>query len=99
MQTGTPELIMRGGHKKGDVLGIARIAGIMAAKKTAGLIPLCHPLMLTKVTIDLEPRTKTTVFFVAQPWRHANAPALKWKALTAVQSCADDYLRYVQSRG
>ena len=50
----TLALIKQGGHKKGDVLGIARIAGIMAAKKTSDLIPLCHPLSLTKVTLDLD---------------------------------------------
>ena len=44
MQASTLALIQEGGHKKGDVLGIARIAGIMAAKKTADLVPLCHPL-------------------------------------------------------
>lgn len=49
----TLKLIMAGGHKKGDVLGIARIAGIMASKKTAELIPLCHPLPLTYVEIKL----------------------------------------------
>ncbi|MBU0499717.1 MAG: cyclic pyranopterin monophosphate synthase MoaC [Gammaproteobacteria bacterium] len=57
MEPGTLELIEQGGHKKGDVLGIARIAGIMAAKKTSDLVPLCHPLALTRVAIDfaLEP--------------------------------------------
>tara|TARA_B110000977_G_scaffold152744_1_gene194028 strand:+ start:462 stop:941 length:480 start_codon:yes stop_codon:yes gene_type:complete len=50
----TLALIKQGGHKKGDVLGIARIAGIMAAKKTSDLIPLCHPLSLTKVTLDFD---------------------------------------------
>lgn len=49
----TLQLIIQGTHKKGDVLGIARIAGIMAAKKTADLIPLCHPLSLTHVDVDL----------------------------------------------
>lgn len=53
------EAIMNGTGKKGDVLGTARIAGIMAAKKTSDLIPLCHPLMLTKVAIDFIP-DKTT---------------------------------------
>jgi cyclic pyranopterin monophosphate synthase len=53
MQPATLELIRSGGAKKGDVLGVARIAGIMAAKKTHELIPLCHPLLLTKVTLDL----------------------------------------------
>ena len=51
----TLKLITEGGHKKGDVLGIARIAGIMAAKQTAALIPLCHPLPLTHVEIKLTP--------------------------------------------
>lgn len=52
MQPATLQLIAQGGHKKGDVLGIARIAGIMAAKKTAELIPLCHPLALTHISLD-----------------------------------------------
>jgi cyclic pyranopterin phosphate synthase len=55
MQAETLAMITAGTHKKGDVLGIARIAAIMAAKKTADLVPLCHPLALTKVAIDLEP--------------------------------------------
>ncbi len=52
MEPNTLKLIMEGGHKKGDVLGIARVAGIMAAKKTPDLIPLCHPLALTRITIN-----------------------------------------------
>jgi cyclic pyranopterin phosphate synthase len=54
MQEQTLRLIQRGEHKKGDVIGIARVAGIMAAKKTAELIPLCHPIGLDKVSIDFE---------------------------------------------
>ena len=50
----TLELVASGGHKKGDVLGIARIAGILGAKKTSDLVPLCHPLPLTHVAIDFE---------------------------------------------
>ncbi|HAD30160.1 MAG TPA: cyclic pyranopterin monophosphate synthase MoaC, partial [Methylophaga sp.] len=50
----TLKLIEQGNHKKGDVLGIARIAGIMAAKRTSDLIPLCHPLALSKVTVEFE---------------------------------------------
>lgn len=68
MQPQTLELILAGNHKKGDVLGVARIAGIMASKRTADLIPLCHPLPLTHVDILLEPdvenhrvRCQTTV--------------------------------------
>lgn len=54
MQPETLQLIQRGGHKKGDVLGIARIAAIMGAKRTADLVPLCHPLALTRVDCNLE---------------------------------------------
>ena len=54
MQPSTLQLISEGGHKKGDVLGIARLAGIMAAKKTSDLIPLCHPLLLTHVDVEAE---------------------------------------------
>ena len=50
MQAETLEMIRQGKHKKGDVLAVARIAGIMAAKKTSDLIPLCHPLMLTRIS-------------------------------------------------
>lgn len=55
MEPETLKMITEGAHKKGDVLGVARIAGIMAAKKTADLIPLCHPLALTRVEIELQP--------------------------------------------
>ncbi|MDP6351595.1 MAG: cyclic pyranopterin monophosphate synthase MoaC [Alphaproteobacteria bacterium] len=54
MKPETLRLIRDGGHKKGDVLGVARLAGIMAAKRTPDLIPLCHPLSLASVTVDLE---------------------------------------------
>ena len=54
MQPTTLNLIQQGGHKKGDVLGVARLAGIMAAKKTSELIPLCHPLALSHVDIALD---------------------------------------------
>ena len=54
MQPSTLDMIRLGDHKKGDVLAVARIAGIMEAKKTAELIPLCHPLMLTRINIELE---------------------------------------------
>ena len=55
MQPATLDLIVAGGHRKGDVLGIARVAGIMGAKRTPDLIPLCHPLALTHIRLDLEP--------------------------------------------
>jgi len=52
MHEDTFKLVQQGGHKKGDVLGIARIAGIMASKQTSTIVPLCHPLSLTHVSID-----------------------------------------------
>lgn len=58
MQAETLSMILQGSHKKGDVLGVARIAGIMAAKKAADLIPLCHPLSLTKVEITFTPESE-----------------------------------------
>jgi cyclic pyranopterin phosphate synthase len=54
MQPATLQLIVGGGHRKGDVLGIARVAGIMAAKRTADLVPLCHPIALTRVDVAFE---------------------------------------------
>jgi len=54
MQAQTLELIQQGKHKKGDVLGVARIAGIMATKRTADLVPMCHPLALTHVSVEFE---------------------------------------------
>jgi len=59
MQPTTLALIRDGGHAKGDVLGIARIAAIMAAKRTADLVPLCHPLALTRVEVELEPEPES----------------------------------------
>jgi cyclic pyranopterin phosphate synthase len=85
MQAETLKLIVDMAHKKGDVLAIARIAGIMACKKTAELIPLCHPLTLTHVEIDLEPeldnnrvRCQTTVKTTGQT-------GVEMEALTATQ--------------
>lgn len=84
MQPTTLQLIEQGGHKKGDVLGIARIAGIMAAKKTADLIPLCHPLALTKVEIELTPAGTDTVQCRATVATRGQT-GVEMEALTAVQ--------------
>ena len=59
MQADTLRLIVSGGHRKGDVIGVARLAGIMAAKRTSDLVPLCHPLTLTRVEVDLWPDEST----------------------------------------
>ena len=85
MQPETLELILSGGHKKGDVLGIARIAGIMAAKRTADLVPLCHPLALTRVDIAFaEDRTASTVTCTATV-ETLGQTGVEMEALTAVQ--------------
>lgn len=85
MQAATLAKILNGEHKKGDVLGIARIAGIMAAKKTADLIPLCHPIMLTRVEIEFFPDPQSnTIRCQAQVETHAQT-GVEMEALTAVQ--------------
>lgn len=60
MEPETLALIMEGGHKKGDVLGIARVAGIMGSKKTAEIVPLCHPLPITHVDLKLTPEVENS---------------------------------------
>lgn len=84
MRPQTLELIQSGGHKKGDVLGIARIAGIMAAKKTADLIPLCHPLALTQIDIIFEPRGEQVLYCQASVETRGRT-GVEMEALTAVQ--------------
>lgn len=85
MLASTLALIQQGGHKKGDVLGIARIAGIMAAKKTADLIPLCHPLALTKVTIDFEVLEQNLAVQCRAKVATSGQTGVEMEALTAVQ--------------
>ena len=81
----TLQLIEQGGHKKGDVLGIARIAGIMSSKKTAELIPLCHPLALTKVTVDFDVIAQTQTVVCLAEVATAGQTGVEMEALTAVQ--------------
>src|SRR5262249_4583660 len=64
MKKDTLALIIDGGAKKGDVLAVARIAGIMAAKKTSDLIPLCHPLAISKASVEFSPSDKPTGFYI-----------------------------------
>jgi len=80
----TLKLIQMGNHKKGDVIGIARIAGIMAAKKTSELIPLCHPLMLTKVSVDFEIKTDLNRVVCTATTKTAERTGVEMEALTAV---------------
>ena len=85
MQAATLAKIRDGGHKKGDVLGIARVAGIMAAKKTADLVPLCHPLALTRVDIDLVSETEPAAVHCRATVETRGQTGVEMEALTAVQ--------------
>jgi cyclic pyranopterin phosphate synthase len=85
LQPSTLELILQGSHKKGDVLGIARIAGIMASKRTADLIPLCHPLPLTHVEIELTPHTEKNRIRVQVIAKTNGQTGVEMEALTATQ--------------
>lgn len=84
MQEKTLQLILQGGHKKGDVLGIARIAGIMAAKKTSELIPLCHPLMITHIHIDFIPDVEKNHVYCQATVETQGQTGVEMEALTAV---------------
>lgn len=84
MTRATLDLIVSGNAKKGDVLGTARIAGIMAAKRTSELIPLCHPLALSKVTVDIEPDTKLPGCLVRASVKVTGPTGVEMEALTAV---------------
>ncbi|AIY81252.1 cyclic pyranopterin monophosphate synthase MoaC [Clostridium cagae] len=78
--------IEQGTAKKGDVLGVARVAGIMAAKKTSELIPLCHPLMITNCTIDFELLPKTLEVEVTSKVKVTGNTGVEMEALTAVST-------------
>ena len=84
MRPETLRLALAGKAKKGDVLGVARIAGIMAAKKTHELIPLCHPLLLTKVSVDFAPDAALPGFLVRARAKMLGQTGVEMEALTAV---------------
>jgi cyclic pyranopterin phosphate synthase len=84
MSTETLKLIMEGNAKKGDVLGTARVAGIMAAKRTSDLIPLCHPLALSKVTLDITTDDKLPGCRVEATVKVTGPTGVEMEALTAV---------------
>ena len=84
MLPATLALVTAGTAKKGDVLGVARLAGIMAAKRTADLIPLCHPLALTKVALDLTPDATLPGIKVTATVRSSGQTGVEMEALTAV---------------
>jgi len=85
MQPSTLQHIRSGDNSKGDVLGIARVAGIMAAKKTADLVPLCHPLALTRVEVDFETRDDPASVYCRATVETRGQTGVEMEALTAVQ--------------
>ena len=88
MRPETLALVTAGTAKKGDVLGIARLAGIMGAKKTADLIPLCHPLAITKVTLDLVPDADLPGVRITATVKTTGQTGVEMEALTAVSVAA-----------
>jgi cyclic pyranopterin monophosphate synthase len=84
MKQPTLDLVLRGDSKKGDVLGAARIAGIMAAKKTHELVPLCHPLPITKVDVDITPNKRLPGLVVRATVKVTGVTGVEMEALTAV---------------
>ena len=88
MRPATLERIVAGAHAKGDVLGVARIAGIMAAKRTAELIPLCHPLLLTRVSVEFEFDEAGSTVEITATVRCKGQTGVEMEALTAVSVAA-----------
>ena len=88
MEAATLELIIGGTAAKGDVLGVARLAGIMGAKRTADLIPLCHPLPLSKVALELEPDAQLPGIRLSATVRTTGRTGVEMEALTAVSTAA-----------
>jgi cyclic pyranopterin phosphate synthase len=84
MSAKTLDLVLAGNAKKGDVLGAARIAGIMAAKRTSELIPLCHPLALSKVEVDIEADERLPGLVVRATCKLKGQTGVEMEALTAV---------------
>ena len=84
MAPATLELILKGDAKKGDVIGTARLAGIMAAKQTSNLIPLCHPLMLTKVAVDIREDRALPGLRIEAMAKLTGRTGVEMEALTAV---------------
>ncbi len=85
MEPETLKKIMEGSHKKGDVLGIARIAGIMGAKKTPDLVPLCHPIMITSVDVELTPEPEKNAVYCKATVRCNGQTGVEMETITAVQ--------------
>ncbi|WP_370401708.1 cyclic pyranopterin monophosphate synthase MoaC [Sulfitobacter sp. JB4-11] len=88
MKRETFDIITEGRAKKGDVMGVARLAGIMAAKETSRLIPLCHPLPLSKVTVDLEPDADLPGLRITATVKTTGQTGVEMEALTAASLAA-----------
>ena len=88
MKAETLALIVSGSHKKGDVLAVARVAGIQAAKKCWELIPLCHPLMLSKVSIELTPNQEKSCIEIIATAKLDGKTGVEMEALTAASITA-----------
>ncbi len=88
MKKETLGLIRSNGIEKGDVLGVARVAGIMAAKKTSGIIPMCHPLSITSAQIDFLPKAKTCSIVIEARVKTTGQTGVEMEALTAVAAAA-----------
>jgi cyclic pyranopterin phosphate synthase len=88
MQPETMELIQSGGIPKGDVLAVARVAGIMAAKRTPDLVPMCHPLPLTSVTVDFGFDEERSAVLITASAKCTGVTGVEMEALTAVSVAA-----------
>ena len=88
MQAETLQLLEQGGHKKGDVLAVARIAGIQGAKKCSDLIPLCHPLMLTSVDVSFETEAASSSVTIRARCKVSGQTGVEMEALTAASVAA-----------
>jgi len=84
----TLDLVLQGGAKKGDVLSVARLAGIMGAKRTPDLIPLCHPLALESVSVELTPDTQRHAIDIAATCKVTGRTGVEMEALTAASVAA-----------
>lgn len=88
MRSETFDIITKGRAKKGDVIGVARLAGIMGAKRTADLIPLCHPLPITKVSVDLTPDSDLPGLRITATVKTTGQTGVEMEALTAASAAA-----------
>lgn len=99
MNPETLDLVRQGTAKKGDVLGVARLAGIMAAKRTPDLIPLCHPLALSKVSVDLDMDDAANRVLISATVRTTGQTGVEMEALTAVSVAGLDRHAQFPGRG